>query len=923
MSKSRRFHQTPRSNENFTEDGLTSLTGQSKNDWGRYTVKELVDNALEESDNPHITVRVTVGLQQEVNRVEVEDDGPGIPEEGLRRVLCDIDRFGGTKRHYKLPTRGNQGNALMTILGIQSLSDQPLEVYNRGERYEFGIEDDHLSGSRTVDVTEVGSTGVDGFGVSVNIPSSDTWHNVKGTLAGLIALNPQAGFSVIRNGEAVGKFPARTDSTVKSMYLPKNTTTGKATWFTEDDFRGRLKADIRANKSLTVSEFVSEFKGLSSVSDRIVSAGLGLSGKTIQDLASVPSRETRPLNCVSGLYWKMKAETSRFNEDNLGNTLGSVGKDLQQGLLQKLKFEESYEYVASLADQLGETPESMMQYYAGGAIVEDGGRDVPFYFELAVVPKRVSGKDQYKSCNVVFGVNQSVTYSNPKPNLEIKHKSRSKQHTSISDAFREIGHDFEVVTNLTCPNIQFQDKGKQKFDTSLFEDVIEDVVGKAVRKVERDYRPRLNDLREGPEEEASLNKAPNGYIKNFIFDNFEDAYAEGTQDGKYEITMRQLYYVMRPMFQEQKRQDGYEYSPSASRPSPKKLKLRYGTFTDNIEKYEEQVREERVVLRDSRGYFVEPHSEKRVDLGTVPVREYTPDLNQYGNLLFVEKTGFFNLLHEDFELSKRYDIGIINAKGWSPNATRNLVQKIQDKNPDVTLYTLTDLDINGFGIAQNIKEADNLSPVDVFETERIGLTPEDVEEWNLPAEEGQYNGSDITALDNRYRDGDIPEGVYKFLKEDNRVEINALSPVELKEYLETKFDRLGIEKVRPESPEDVTLPEVDSVEVVRKKTKQQTVGDFVLRQAQAQLVDAVMDESLEPDGDYTPELDGQEAVFESILDNLEDNPPKNWKAINEAIKNEQEAEAESRLDTYREEVSDGVQEFLEQNVEIDVRLQKT
>ena len=39
----RRFHTDSRAGENFTKDGLETLTGQPSRKWGRYVVKELVD----------------------------------------------------------------------------------------------------------------------------------------------------------------------------------------------------------------------------------------------------------------------------------------------------------------------------------------------------------------------------------------------------------------------------------------------------------------------------------------------------------------------------------------------------------------------------------------------------------------------------------------------------------------------------------------------------------------------------------------------------------------------------------------------------------------------------------------------------------------------------------------------------------------
>ena len=64
---SRRFHTDTRTSENFTEQGLASLTRESKPQWGRYVIKELIDNALEANESsdvdrvPEISISFTDG----------------------------------------------------------------------------------------------------------------------------------------------------------------------------------------------------------------------------------------------------------------------------------------------------------------------------------------------------------------------------------------------------------------------------------------------------------------------------------------------------------------------------------------------------------------------------------------------------------------------------------------------------------------------------------------------------------------------------------------------------------------------------------------------------------------------------------------------------------------------------------------------
>ncbi len=121
---------------------LQFLSGDVRVDhhnWSRYVVKGLAENALEAVEGtgrPAVTIRlrrVGRGHGTWIPRVEVGDNGPGIPAGALEKI-AGVRAFGGTKRHYALLTRGMQGNALMTIIGIQSLADGggPLQIETRG-----------------------------------------------------------------------------------------------------------------------------------------------------------------------------------------------------------------------------------------------------------------------------------------------------------------------------------------------------------------------------------------------------------------------------------------------------------------------------------------------------------------------------------------------------------------------------------------------------------------------------------------------------------------------------------------------------------------------------------------------------------------------------------------------------------------------
>jgi DNA topoisomerase VI subunit B len=126
-----------RAAEYFDARQLSTLTGVPTEEFANVVLKELVDNSLDACETagvpPEITVTVGDGGTGGVIRVRVSDNGPGIPSEVVRSLL-DYDVRVSDKAAYRSPTRGAQGNALKTVIGIPYAlgSREPLTVVARG-----------------------------------------------------------------------------------------------------------------------------------------------------------------------------------------------------------------------------------------------------------------------------------------------------------------------------------------------------------------------------------------------------------------------------------------------------------------------------------------------------------------------------------------------------------------------------------------------------------------------------------------------------------------------------------------------------------------------------------------------------------------------------------------------------------------------
>jgi hypothetical protein len=295
------------------------------------------------------------------------------------------------------------------------------------------------------------------------------------------------------------------------------------------------------------------------------------------------------------------------------------------------------------------------------------------------------------------------------------------------------------------------------------------------------------------------------------------------------------------------------------------------------------------------------------------VAHHSPDITKFGTILFVEKTGYYELLHNDFEIDKRFDIGLIQAQGYSNDALRTLVEKIQSKG-DIPMLTLTDLDIAGIGIAADAKEPDELSAVDIFETRRIGVTLADVEEYDLPIEPVDYAPKVRSSLANKHDAGEVSDDVAEFLTANGgqRVEINAFRPAELEAYLETKFDELGIEKVHPET-EKVKTPNVRDIEDLRNDARNEAVGEWVQSQAKADLLDSIESEQI-TDAEEQRDTDigegladvptgdtAAETIHEDLTEELSEYPREHWEKINRRMTREYQKKIDTETEEYKQE----------------------
>jgi hypothetical protein len=333
------------------------------------------------------------------------------------------------------------------------------------------------------------------------------------------------------------------------------------------------------------------------------------------------------------------------------------------------------------------------------------------------------------------------------------------------------------------------------------------LVKKAIGKVTSDFRKekRSTKRKEVLSKTARKRLFTHHYrpltIKDACFKVMEQAYMRASANNTLPANARQIMYQARPLIQQLTTKMWKDSNLFTQKYLPRFLRENYA-LTASWD-----------VVYDARGHFEEPHTERRVDLGTLAVREYvgewaeavpTPTLNpieleietcgpinRFKYALFVEKEGFTPLL-ERSQIGKRYDIAIMSTKGMSVTASRNLIESLSAAG--VTTLVAHDFDVSGFTIYRTLCESTTrYTFINSPKVKYLGLRLPDVREMGLLSETVDLNTDPSRELK---KCGATDEEI-EFLSQGERVELNAMDSAQFIDWLERKLGEHGVSKVIP------------------------------------------------------------------------------------------------------------------------------
>lgn len=823
----------PRAAEYFTIRELQAQTGQPHQNFASVVLKELVDNALDASESlgqPEIQIELT--WKPDTYIISVQDNGSGFPEEAIPGLL-DFNIRASSKSIYAAPTRGAQGNALKTVLGIPFAmgSTEPIIIESLGKKHIISAYIDPAGAVRTQQRAET-SRITTGTKVTVAIPSNNQDLDPILWAKAFSILNPHAVVKITLKKAMINQANLASivfNDIYKSIVgeFQKHTIT-KATspwWYTPESFARLVFGHLsKPNGSKPLGSFIREFTGLSSTRK---------AKSVLAQLPGVNNLNTFEQNpeLMNDLLMIMQENSTLPKPESLGY----IGKQNLEKRISEFYEIDRFWYQKEVG-------------YAS---------NIPFIFEIALA--EVNDDEGI----IYSGINFSPTFSDPFHNrfdsADISAYSLSgflaNAHCHTNPLQNRCGNKPVVaVAHLVSPVLQFMDRAKTR--VSLENEIIcamNVCLEKVTRILYQEEKRRKKDASREERRKIAKYKAetePNT-LKKCVFHVLPEAVAKATGNGAYPVSARSLFYQVRPLIQDY---------------TIRELDYRYFS-QDLLTEYQAVCGPIALLYYDPRGYLYEPHTGKSMPLGTIEVREYAWPSWVYDKILYVEKKGLLPTL-QAAQIAERYDMAIIAAEGFATEAARTLMSKAANDR-QYKIFVLHDADPAGYEIARTLREETSRMPGHSLEIVDLGLHIEDAINMGLQPETFTRNKALPSALILNEIEKELFVGRHQGAKTwiAQRIELNAMSGPELINYIGNKLEQAGAtEKLLP--PKEIVARAAD--EQYKEKIRSRITAEIEKRLRIDEIATEIVENLPEPQFDE---------LHEELTKIMETNPPDSWKEL--------------------------------------------
>jgi DNA topoisomerase VI subunit B len=758
---------TSRSLDYCSERELTKQIGYEPFLWPLVILKELVDNGLDAAEEAGVAPVITVDVSHLI--FTVRDNGPGISPETIASIL-DFRTRTSSREAYVSPTRGSQGNGLKTLLAMGFALDGTVgrtKIESRGVAHHIVFRADPIRQQPLIEHDQSSSEVKSGTRITVTLPlcACSKMELVKSRFlllaSSFACFNPHLSLKVEWGFEHVVSAAASDSAWAK--WRPSDPTS--AYWYDETRLRRLMGAYIaddedHGREPRFVRDFLHEFRGLSgSAKKATVLEAAGATRVTLPELFSTGS--------PASLLVAMQEATRPVQAKDLG----VIGAD----------------HLAARFEAMGADPETFTYKRIFG---ESGG--LPYVIEAAF-GYRPSGQRRVIST----GANWSPAIIDPF--RQIGHESLD---AILAEQHAGVGEPIAFALHLACPRVSFTDHGKGAIalDAAQCDDIRSAIVAVTKAWARQRKSEKRNAAAEANRHDRLVGTEARITVASAAAEIMREAYLAASANGTLPASARQIMYQARGHIQDR---------------TGKQLSDAYFTqkvLPDYLTEHGLELSWD--VVFDDRGSFIEPHTRRKVGLGTLAVRSYLAGVDQplleevgiararvttqgpagrFSAALFVEKEGFTPLF-EAVRLAEKFDLAIMSTKGMSVTAARRLIDHL-----GVPIFILHDFDKAGFSIAGTLQRATRRYSFDnEVEVIDLGLRLEDIVDLDLEdkAEDVFDKGDDDSKRQNLRLNGATDDEI-EFLLE-KRVELNALTSDQLVRLVEEKLEDYGIKKLVPD-----------------------------------------------------------------------------------------------------------------------------
>jgi DNA topoisomerase VI subunit B len=427
-----------------TRRELVNQTGHDVYEWPLVVAKELLDNALDAAEEAEIAPIISIAVNG--RSVVIQDNGPGIPAKTIEGIL-DYSVRVSSREAYASPTRGAQGNALKTILpmsyvlderhGEEAAGETVIESHGTAHHIRFAV--DHIRQEPRIEHVTTPSAITCGTRITVDVPlllRNGRDFNILDycresflrLVDGFTWLNPHLTLDVSWNGERVVNVTASNPAWRK--WLPTWPTS--AHWYDKSSFRRYMAAHIANRDSVTVREFVSEFRGMSGTAkQKQVLAERGASHVSLHSYFGAHKANT---DNIAKLLTSLQQHTKPVRPADLG----IIGRD----------------HLYRMMEVAGGDPKTFTYNRTLGMT---GGipRVVEFAFGIhrdGLLPGGLA-----PSRKIITGVNWSPGINNP-----FRHLGRGGIGLDgiLENVRANVSQPVIAALHLACPRVTYTDRGK-------------------------------------------------------------------------------------------------------------------------------------------------------------------------------------------------------------------------------------------------------------------------------------------------------------------------------------------------------------------------------------------------------------------------------------------------------------------------------